>query len=197
MTPGSRSSSSKNRRVNLWAVAAFAGVLFVLTLIGMRLIQNESSPVEMGEKPKDFSLATYAGDVIHTADLRGKVVLVNFWASWCATCDEEAALLEQAWQVYQAADTGGVIFLGVAYMDTEPASRAYLADYGVTYPNGPDLRGAISKIYQVNSVPETYILDPDGTLRYLKIGSFLSLDEIISAVDAVLTLPSNSSRDDG
>jgi cytochrome c biogenesis protein CcmG, thiol:disulfide interchange protein DsbE len=88
-------------------------------------------------------------------------------------------------------DPGRVIFLGVAYMDTEPASRAYLAEYGVTYPNGPDLRGTISKIYQVNSVPETYVLDGDGMLRYLKIGSFASLDEIISAVDAVLAFPSN------
>ena len=195
MTPGSRSTSKKNRRINLWAVAAYTGVLFFLVLIGIRLLQNDSSPVELGENPKDFSLTTYAGDVIHTADLRGKVVLVNFWASWCVTCDEEAALLEEAWQVYQSADIEDVIFLGVAYMDTEPASRAYLAEYGVTYPNGPDLRGAISKIYKVNSVPETYILDPGGTLRYLKIGAFLALDEIISAVDAVLATPSNLSQD--
>lgn len=191
MMAGSSSHSNNHRRVNFWALAAFAGVLFVLALIGMRLFQNDSAPVELGKKPKDFSLTTFSGDVIHTADLRGKVVLVNFWASWCATCDEEAALLEQAWQVYQTADPEGVTFLGVAYMDTEPASRAFLAEYGVTYPNGPDLRGAISKIYQVNSVPETYILDADGTLRYLKIGPFISLDEIISAVDAILALPSN------
>lgn len=187
----SSSNSNHHRRVNLWAVTAFAGVLFVLVLIGMRLFQNDSSPVELGKNPKDFSLTTYAGDAIHTADLRGKVVLINFWASWCATCDEEAALLQQAWQVYQTSDPEGVIFLGLAYMDTEPASRAYLADYGVTYPNGPDLRGSISKIYQVNSVPETYILDANGTLRYLKIGSFTSLNEMISAVDAVLALSSN------
>jgi cytochrome c biogenesis protein CcmG, thiol:disulfide interchange protein DsbE len=191
MMAGSSSNSNNHRRVNFWAVAAFAGVLFVLVLMGIRLLQNDSSPVELGKNPKDFSLTTYAGDVIHTADLHGKVVLVNFWASWCTTCDEEAALLEQAWQVYQMTDPGRVIFLGVAYMDTEPASRAYLAEYGVTYPNGPDLRGVISKIYQVNSVPETYVLDGDGMLRYLKIGSFASLDEIISAVDAVLALPSN------
>jgi cytochrome c biogenesis protein CcmG/thiol:disulfide interchange protein DsbE len=188
---GSNSNLNNNRRINFWALAAFAGVLFILVLVGIRLFQNDSSPVELGKSPNDFSLTTYAGDEIHTADLRGKVVLVNFWASWCATCDEEAALLEQAWQAYQSDDPERVIFLGVAYMDTEPASRAYLAEYGVTYPNGPDLRGAISKIYQVSSVPETYILDPQGTLRYLKIGSFFSLDEIISAVDAVLALPSN------
>ena len=187
----SSSSSNNHRRVNFWAVAAFSGVLFVLVLMGIRLFQNDSSPVELGKNPKDFSLTTYAGGVIHTADLHGKVVLVNFWASWCTTCDEEAALLEEAWQVYQIIDPGRVIFLGVAYMDTEPASRAYLAEYGVTYPNGPDLRGAISKIYQVNSVPETYVLDSDGTLRYLKIGSFTSIDEMISAVDAVLALSSN------
>jgi cytochrome c biogenesis protein CcmG, thiol:disulfide interchange protein DsbE len=187
----SSSNSSNQRRVNFWAIVAFAGMLFVLVLMGIRLLQNDSSPVELGRNPNDFSLTTYGGDVIYTADLRGKVVLINFWASWCETCDEEMALLEQAWQVYRNANPEGVIFLGVAYMDTEPASRAYLAEYGVTYPNGPDLRGAISKIYQVNSVPETYILDADGALGYFKIGSFISLDEIISAIDAVLALPSN------
>jgi cytochrome c biogenesis protein CcmG, thiol:disulfide interchange protein DsbE len=128
MIAGSSSNSHNPRRVSLWAVAAFAGLLFVLVLIGIRLFQNDPSPVELGKNPKDFSLTTYAGDTIHTADLRGKLVLVNFWASWCTTCDEEAALLEQAWKVYQITDPGRVVFLGVAYMDTEPASRAYLAN---------------------------------------------------------------------
>ena len=178
--------SKAHKRINLWAVGAIAGLLLILALIGIRLLQNDASPVRIGEKPKDFSLVTYAGDVIDTDDLRGKVVLVNFWASWCTTCDEEAALLEEAWQHYQADQPDRVIFLGVAYMDTEPASRAFLDQYGVSYPNGPDLRGEISKIYQVNSVPETFILDAEGALRHLKIGSFFSLDEILSAIDVTL-----------
>ena len=184
--PGS--ASKPRKRISFWAVAAIGGLLIILVLIGIRLLQNDASPVRIGEKPKDFSLATYVGDVIETSDLRGKVVLVNFWASWCATCDEEATLLAEAWQHYQREKSDQVIFLGVAYMDTESASRAFLEQYGVRYPNGPDLRGEVSKIYQVNSVPETFVLDAEGTLRHVKIGAFNSLGEVLSLIDATLAL---------
>lgn len=184
----SPTTTPHQKRVSFWVIAVFAGVLVFLALIGVRLFQSDSTPLGLGEQPKDFSLNTYNGGLIHTEDLRGRVVVINFWASWCTTCDEEAALLEAVWQNYQANSADQVIFLGVAYMDTEAAAQAYLSNFGVTYPNGPDLRGEISKIFQVNSVPETFILDSEGTLRYLKFGSFISLDELTTAVDEVLTL---------
>ena len=183
----SQAPSTQPKRVSLWAIAAFTGVLVVLVLMGIRLVQNDATPVRLGEAPKDFSLRTYTGEVINTADLRGQVVLINFWASWCTTCDQEAAFLEQAWQHYQLeGEKQGVIFLGVAYMDTESASRAYLADHGVTYPSGPDLRSEISRIYQVKAVPETFILDAEGALRYQKIGAFGTFSELQSALEGVL-----------
>lgn len=178
---------NQKKRISVWAVLAFAGLLAVLVLMGVRLVGNDSTPVRLGEQPKAFTLTTFAGEEIHSADLRGKVVLVNFWASWCTTCDVETALLEQAWQTYQVRDDDAVIFLGVAYMDTENASRAYLRNHGVTYPNGPDLRGEISRVFQVNSVPETFILAADGTLRDFKIGPYLSLEQVLTAVDGVLS----------
>jgi cytochrome c biogenesis protein CcmG/thiol:disulfide interchange protein DsbE len=178
---------NQKKRISVWAVLAFAGLLAVLVLMGVRLVGNDSTPVRMGEQPKAFTLTTFEGEVFHSADLRGKVVLVNFWASWCTTCDMETALLEQAWQTYQARNDDAVIFLGVAYMDTENASRAYLRNHGVTYPNGPDLRGEISRVFQVNSVPETFILDADGALRDFKIGPYLSLEQVLTAVDGVLS----------
>jgi cytochrome c biogenesis protein CcmG/thiol:disulfide interchange protein DsbE len=100
-------------------------------------------------------------------------------------------MLEQAWQHYQGESGDRVVFLGVAYMDTENAARAYLGAHGVTFPNGPDLRGSISRIYQVSSVPETFILDADGLLRDRKIGPFSSLGEILAAVDGALNPPGN------
>lgn len=170
-----------------WAFAAFIGVGLILLLMGMRLFQDEADGVASGEKPQDFTLATFSGETIQTSDLRGKVVLINFWASWCTTCDEEAMMLEEAWQFFQTDEADEVVFLGVAYMDTETAALSFLSDYGVTYPNGQDLGGKISNIYQVNSVPETYILDPDGTLQYVKFGPFVALDEIIAAIKSVQT----------
>ncbi len=189
----SESPAKAHNRINLWAIAAILGLVIILALIGIRLLQNDASPVMIGEKPKEFSLTTYSGEVIQMADLGGKVVVVNFWASWCTTCVEEAVLLEEAWQHYQAVQPGRVIFLGIAYMDTEPASRAFLEQHGVSYPNGPDLRGEISRIYQVNSVPETFVLDTERNLRYLKIGPFASLNEILSAVDTTLSFSMDAS----
>jgi cytochrome c biogenesis protein CcmG/thiol:disulfide interchange protein DsbE len=172
-------------------VLAFAGVLLILALIGLRLINNDATPLRLGEQPEGFSLTTFEGEVINSADLRGQVVLINFWASWCTTCDAEAALLEQAWQHYQAETADRVVFLGVAYMDTENSARAYVGNHGVTFPNGQDLRGAISRIYQVKSVPETFILDANGILSSRKIGPFSSLGEILTAVDGAVSHSGN------
>ncbi len=174
-----------------WAVAVFIGVTAILVLVGLRLFQDRDPRIALGEKPGDFLLETFSGQVIDTTDLRGKVVVINFWASWCNTCDEEAMLLEAAWQLTQKEENAEVIFLGVAYMDTETASRAFLLDYGITYPNGPDLRSEISRKYQVHSVPETYILDRGGTLRFVKIGPFASLNEVLSAIETTLESPIN------
>jgi len=71
-------------------------------------------------------------------------------------------------------------------MDTEPAARSFLQEYGVTYPNGPDLRGEISSLYQVQGVPETFVLDQDRVLRNIKYGSFLSVDEIMNLIEPLL-----------
>lgn len=170
----------------LWAGAAILGVLLVLVLVGIRLVQKDNDPVALGQAPRDFTLTTFSGDVIDTAELRGKVVLINFWASWCSTCDQEALLLQEAWQNYKSVESDEIVFLGISYMDTEPASLDFLSIYGVTYPNGQDLRGEISKVYQVKSVPETFILDQEGKLQYFKIGPFSSLSEITAAIDSVL-----------
>lgn len=166
-------------------MGVFLGVIIVLTLVGIRLFQQDDAAVALGEKPKDFTLVTFSGETINTTELRDQFILINFWSSWCSTCDDEARLLEEAWQFFKANGTDDIAFLGVTYMDTEPASRAFIEEYGMTYPNGPDLQGAISGIYQVNTVPETYILDQEGILRYVKFGPFISLNEIVSAIESV------------
>jgi cytochrome c biogenesis protein CcmG/thiol:disulfide interchange protein DsbE len=169
----------------VWIVIVLIGIVAVLFGIGVRLFQDGGDRVQLGQIPEDFVLDTYSGEIIDTANLLGKVILINFWASWCDPCEEEALLLEEAWQELGQASSD-VIFLGVAYNDTEPASQAFLEEYGITYPNGPDLRGEISAIYNVNGVPETYILDQSGQLQYIKYGPFLTADEIRSAVEQIL-----------
>lgn len=162
------------------------GVIFTLVMIGARMVKPEPAPVAVGGQPPDFRLTAFSGEEIDTRDLRGKVVLINYWASWCSTCDDEMEMLETAWQHYQSVNPEDVIFLGVAYMDTEPAAEAFLAEYGVTYPNGLDLQGKISGIFQVTNVPETYVLDGEGRLQAVKIGPFLTVDQIYDMVELAL-----------
>ena len=78
-----------------------------------------------------------------------------------------------------------MVFLGVNYVDTEPEALGYLAKFGITYPNGPDLGTRISQSFRIRGVPETYILGGDGALAHVKIGPYTSLDEIVDAIESV------------
>jgi len=93
---------------------------------------------------------------------RGKVVMVDFWASWCIPCRQEARALEGLWQEYR---DRGVVFVGVAYADTDAEARAFLDEFGITYPNGPDLGTRISQTYRIQGVPEKFFVDKHGQIR--------------------------------
>ncbi len=82
--------------------------------------------------------------------------------------------------------SGQVVFLGVDYVDTEPEAMGYLAKFDISYPNGPDLRTRISQSFRIQGVPETYFIDQDGTLTFVKKGPFTSLSEIRAVIDPLL-----------
>lgn len=165
------------------AILAWGVLLALLTLLGFGLLRSQQGPISVGSLVPDFVLTTFDGDEIALQDLAGQVVVLNFWASWCRTCDDEAAELEQAYQIFKDRN---VVFLGVDYSDTDRAALAYLEKFGITYPNGPDLRTRISQAFRIRAVPETYIVAPDGTLALAKIGPFVSLQEIVNAIEGVL-----------
>jgi cytochrome c biogenesis protein CcmG/thiol:disulfide interchange protein DsbE len=165
-------------------VLAWVGLLALLAILALGLRRAQQGPVVIGQRSPDFTLTTFDGQNVNLADQKGKVVLVNFWASWCIPCEDEAADLEAAWRFYQP--RGDVVFLGVDYVDTEPEARAYLSKFNISYTNGPDLRTRISQAYRITGVPETYIIDRQGVLRSVKISPFNSQDEIKAAIDPLL-----------
>lgn len=154
------------------------GVLLaaVLGLMAGWLKDSKTTTLTVGQKLEDFTLTTFAGESYRLSDLSGKVILVNFWASWCTSCDEEGAMLEEVWQQVNASDE--ILFMGVDYVDTEKPALEYLDLNQITYPNGPDLGSRISALFKIKGVPETFLIGKDGSLVAMKIGPFVSADEI-------------------
>lgn len=154
-------------RLPAWVYAMGIGGILVAGLLALLLLRPPQRSLCEGTAP-DWSLTLfdeYDGgwqrDVLTSADLKGKPVVLNFWASWCGPCEEEAATLEQAWQKYK---DQGVMFVGVDYLDQAPAAMRYLEKFGVTYPNGPDLASTIAKRYTIRGVPETFFINPAGEI---------------------------------
>lgn len=164
--------------------AAWVVVLVLLAVIAVQLRKTMQGGILLDEKAPTFTLTLFGGGEIGPEDMLGKVVVVNFWASWCKPCEEEAEELQDAWEYYES--RGDVLFLGVDYVDTETEARKYLEKFGITYPNGPDLRTSISQAFRITGVPETYIIDRHGNLFYTKVGPFTSLQEILTLVDQAL-----------
>lgn len=167
------------KRLLLWG-----GLILLLMIVGLGLIRAQQGQVGQGEPAPDFELTTFEGETYRLSELEGKVVVVNFWASWCESCKPEARDLEEAWRIYQ--DRGDVVFLGVDYVDTEPEAKAYLEQFEITYPNGPDKRTVISQAFRIRGVPETYVIDREGEIAHRQIGPFRSLEEILAAIEPEL-----------
>jgi len=185
------SIAAPRRGMPVWIqVVIWTFLLLLLVIVGIGLRRTQQGTVQPGEVIPDFTLTLFSGyeyagaSQLSLSDLTGKVIVINFWASWCKPCEQEAAELQQAWEIYQP--SGRVVFLGVDYVDTEPEARAYLKKFGITFPNGPDLGTRLSQLFRIQGVPETYIIDQEGVLSYVKVGPFTSLEEITSIVDGLI-----------
>ncbi len=142
----------------------------LLGLLAWGLAKVQRGQVHSGEAP-NFTLKDFNGNALTLSDLRGQVIIINFWASWCPPCREEAAYLEQTWEKYK---DRGVVFIGVDYVDTEKEALAYINEFKVTYFNGPDIGTRISQAYNIQGVPETFYVAKNGQLRGVKVGPLQS-----------------------
>src|SRR3972149_2384128 len=162
-----KAEPTRPRSATGWTGMAFLVVLALLGLMAWGLKKARAGPIQEGMAP-DFSLTGFDGREVTLSELRGQVVIINFWASWCPPCREEAAYLEQTWRKYK---DRGVVFIGVDYVDTEVEALAYIQEFDITYLNGPDLKTRISQAYNIQGVPETFFIAKNGELRGVHIGA--------------------------
>jgi cytochrome c biogenesis protein CcmG/thiol:disulfide interchange protein DsbE len=158
-----------SRRLLRWAIPLAALPVLLLLGYGFRTDPREIPSPLIGRPAAPFSLKTFDGPPISLEALRGQVVVVNFWASWCyPACYEEAPALGRAWEKYK---DRGVMMIGIDIQDKEEAARKFLEQFKLTFPNAPDPLGRVSVDYGVYGVPETFFIDRAGRVRSKHVGA--------------------------
>lgn len=125
-------------------------------------------PVVEKFKAPDFTLPGDNGEIYRLGDFRGKVVVLNFWATWCPPCRYEMPAMERAWQKVKGK---GVVFLAVNVGENEDQIFQFTGDYPVTFPLLMDQKGEVVKKYPVIGLPTTYIIDPGGQVTHRAVGT--------------------------
>jgi DsbE subfamily thiol:disulfide oxidoreductase len=129
-----------------------------------------------------LSGSTLQGGSVTPAAYRGKVLVVNFWAAWCGPCRQEQPALQQ---VYASYAHRGVAFVGVDYRDDDAAANEWIRQFGVTYPSIKDPAGSFADDFAFLALPDTYVVDRTGTMRYWIFGA-TSVEQLSGLLDHML-----------
>lgn len=154
-------------------------VLLVLALFAWGVAQNDGQAGRPGvndnfgevrlsiDPTADFELTTLTGEVISIADYRGKVVMVDFWSSWCVPCRAEGPILAETYRVWR---DRGVEFIGIAIWDSEGPVRDFIELNGIEYVNGIDASGLTAVDFGVTGIPEKFFISAEGKIVKKVIG---------------------------
>lgn len=180
-----RRPSTKKALAIVAAAVALAAFLALLSwgLISKAPVTGLSGITRVEKPAPEFAMPTFDGGTFRLSDHLGKPVVINFWASWCPPCRDEALVLEEAWREYAPR---GVVFVGVDIQDVEADAAAYLREFGITYPNGRDADGKITVDYGVIGLPVTFFIGKDGTVVRRWVGAVRPV-ELRAWVDALIS----------
>ena len=169
-----------------WLLPLTAVPVLALLAYGFRVNPRDIPSPLVGRPAPPFALTSFEGAPMQLGALRGKVVVLNFWASWCyPACYEEAPVLERGWRAYRDRD---VVVLGVDIQDKDEAGRKFIRDFNLTFPNAPDPSGKVSVDYGVYGVPETFFIDRAGAIRVKHVSAVT--DQVFrDTVEALLAEP--------
>lgn len=163
-------------------VAAVVPLIVLGVLVAALLARGPgTSPTAIGNEAPDFTLTDLDGNAIHLADLRGRPVIVNFWASWCIPCIEEFPLLRDA--AARHADDGLVV-VGIVYQDRTQAAREFMARNAATWAAAADPDGRVAEAYGILAPPETFFIGRDGRIAARVLGQFTAatLDDKVASI---------------
>jgi cytochrome c biogenesis protein CcmG, thiol:disulfide interchange protein DsbE len=168
------------------SVAVVAGLLALLVWKVVHQNKGVADQLAKGKRPSaphfDLSRLDQTGK-LSLASLRGKVVVLNFWASWCAPCKSEAPRLEAAWRQYRG---DGVVVVGVDAQDFSGDARKFLRRFRLTYPNVHDGPGDVLPKYGVTGFPETYFVGRDGRLVGERVEGEISVEQLNAGIRRAL-----------
>jgi cytochrome c biogenesis protein CcmG/thiol:disulfide interchange protein DsbE len=175
--PAARAADAGIPRGRRWPVgstAALAVGLLVLAVAavamwqpGMGSLIGRAGRPLLGQPAPDFTLDLLDGSRLSLADLRGQVVVLNFWTTWCPPCADELPDLEALWSEYRAQ---GVVFVGIAVQEERAEVREMGSQFGLTYPLGLDPEERIATPYGITGVPETFVIDSQGRTAAVHVG---------------------------
>jgi cytochrome c biogenesis protein CcmG, thiol:disulfide interchange protein DsbE len=167
-----RESAQKNkrkRRIVIFCVVSLLNVgllALILTQLLTPATHSVTDPL-IGHPAPNFTLVLLHADsgknTLSLSNLKGKPIVLNFWASWCQPCKEELPLLENAWKQMQA-QKKNIVFLGIDFQESNSDASSFLLQHGVTYLAGLDTDGSIANKYGVSSLPQTIFIYRNGTV---------------------------------
>lgn len=169
----------KPSRRHWWVVGValtLAALILALLVRGLFINTTQVPSVQLNKPARDFSVAWLQGQEhlknaasakLSLSDFKGQPVILNFWASWCVSCREEARDFERFWQARANKD---IVIVGIAIQDTEDAAHKFAQQYGKTYILGLDVDGRAALDYGVTGVPETFLIDRDGKIVHKESG---------------------------
>ena len=137
-------------------------------LVNRQSVTSMSGLTHVGKDMPVIDGISFDREKIYLSSKSMTPVIINFWASWCAPCVDEAPVLQQAWEEYR---DQGVLFVGVNFQDDSPTARQHVSHFGITYPNIEDSGGLISIDYGVIGIPVTFFVDPGGVVSGRYVGS--------------------------
>ena len=161
------------RLKNLSFRPVMAILLLAILTLGLQGCDSESGPASSGraelDKPApDFTLQDLDGNTVRLSDLRGKVVFLNFWATWCPPCRAEMPDIEKVHRKYRDRD---VVVLGIDLRESVSTVRAFIGEGGYTWTFLLDTTGKVGSMYQVRGIPASYFIDRKGVIRAVAIGA--------------------------